>query len=496
MHVQTNSICCARWIAWVASWIACAFVLSSAHAEQQDALAQRAVMLLKTRCVSCHGAEKAESGLRLDSAEHFAKGGDRGKLVEESSSQSLLIRSIRGDDEELQMPPKQPLTPDEVKLLEDWVKIGSPWPSDSHGSSLEVQDNDSVGNAWVDPNNPIRKLFGEERLGLWSLRPISRPAVPSVKHDGWALNALDHFVLSAWEENSTDLPLAPDASERSLAIRLAFDLTGLPPELDDIGNLTSKEQGAYDRYVDRLLSSPDYGVRWARMWLDVVRYSDSNGFDWDEFRPQAWRFRDYVVDAWNSDLPFDQFTLEQLAGDELVDGPPADEAEQQRWVATGYLRAGPQDNSSALFDEQDRSRAQLLADLTETTGSAFLGLTLSCCRCHDHKTDPLSHADHYRLRAFFAPVEYADDVPLDLPSRRAEIEKHNAAIDEEIAQVEMEMASILASAKERLKSSEKNSDENASEGSESKDPSDDAVKKSFTEEEAKRTLRSSRRKAS
>jgi hypothetical protein len=153
-----------------------------------------------------------------------------------------------------------------------------------------------------------------------------------------------------------------------------------------------------------LLASPRYGEHQARLWLDVIRYSDSNGFDWDEFRPQAWRFRDYVVRAFNADKPFDQFVREQLAGDELLAGPPRSAEEQDRLVATGYLRVGPRTTPRPLFNEQARARSDWLADLTETTGSAFLGVTLSCCRCHDHKFDPISQADHFRLRAFFQPV--------------------------------------------------------------------------------------------
>ena len=214
------------------------------------------------------------------------------------------------------------------------------------------------------------------------------PTIPEVRDNAWPSNPIDHFVLHAWEQQSAN-ELAPAAQPRDLAIRIAIDLTGLPLDVDVIDQfVASDDRLAYERLVDRLLSHPSYGVRWARMWLDTVRYSDSNGFDWDEFRPSAWRFRDYVVNAWNEDLPFDQFAVEQLAGDELVGGPPNNELDQQRLIATGYLRIGPQDNSSALFNEQELSRAQWLADLTETTGSAFLGLTLGCCRCHDHKTDP------------------------------------------------------------------------------------------------------------
>ncbi len=445
-----------------------------------DREAETAIAILKARCVACHGPEKSESGLRLDSKEHLLLGGDRGAAVALGRpSESRLVESLRSLDEDLHMPPKESLSDSEIAILERWIETGADWPQ-SEAPEMTVETNANVGNAWEDGNNPIRKLFRGERLDLWSLRPIVKPAVPQVIHADWPANAIDCFVLSAWEQDP-NLKIAPDASPRTIAIRSAIDLTGLQPSVEQLeAFVANTDDLAYARWVDRLISESGYGVRWARMWLDVVRYSDSNGFDWDEFRPQAWRFRDYVVDAWNRDLPFDQFTLEQLAGDELVGGPPENVEQQQQLVATGYLRVGPQDNSSALFDEQERSRAQLLADLTETTGSAFLGLTLSCCRCHDHKTDPLSHADHFRLRAFFAPVQYGDDWPLDLPERRQEIEQHNAKIDSQIATLDEQLAAVLASARDRLK------DAQVTTGAEAADtaaPSDEAIKKQFNEEE-------------
>src|SRR5690606_13851754 len=206
---------------------------------------------------------------------------------------------------------------------------------------------------------------------------------------------------------------APPADRRDLLRRVAFDLTGLPPD-PDLARwfLNDPRPDAYERLVDSLLASPRYGEHAARMWLDVVRYSDSNGFDWDEFRPRAWLFRDYVIRSLNADKPYDQFVREQLAGDELLDGPPKTPAERDMLLATTYLRLGPQDNSAALFTGQARGRAEWMADRVKPTGSASWALTMSCCRCHDHKYDPLSQADHFRMRAFFEALEYADDTPI------------------------------------------------------------------------------------
>ena len=321
-----------------------------------------------------------------------------------------------------------------------------------------------VGNAWEDPRNPVVRIFGGQRLDLWSLRPVTLHGVPSVDSLA-AAPTTRRSPLDAWFHSglsSSPRSRVPEADSRTLIRRLSLDLTGLPPSVEDVESFErecveeSRSAGgaasqAYERRVDRLLASPRYGEHQARQWLDVIRYSDSNGFDWDEFRPRAWRFRDYVIRAFNADKPFDRFILEQLAGDELLEGPPRDVSEQDALIATGYLRLGPHDNAAGLFNEQDRSRAELMADLTETTSSAFLGLTMSCCRCHDHKFDPLLQADHFRLRAFFEGVKFADDLPLDLVADQAAIREHNAGIDRQRDEVEVRRQTLLAPHRERLR---------------------------------------------
>ena len=344
-----------------------------------------------------------------------------------------------------------------------------------------------VGPAWEDARNPIVRTFGGQRLDLWSLRPVRPSELPPQATEAAKVEAPDRAVstvdallrIAPAADRSTaasSRPGSPEADPRTLIRRVTLDLTGLPPTLDEVqaferecaqerqplrsgraagrGSPVFRDPAptaAYERLVDRLLASPRYGEHQARLWFDVIRYSDSNGFDWDEFRPQAWRFRDYVIRAFNADKPFDRFILEQLAGDELVDGPPHDRSEQDALIATGYLRLGPHDNAAGLFNEQDRSRAELMADLTETTGSAFLGLTLSCCRCHDHKFDPLSQADHFRLRAFFEGVKFADDLPLDLAADQAAIREHNAELDRRRDTLERDRQALIAPHRERLK---------------------------------------------
>ena len=321
-----------------------------------------------------------------------------------------------------------------------------------------------VGNAWEDPRNPVLRIFGGQRLDLWSLRPVKLQGVPSVD-SLTAEPTTRRSPLDAWLQSGLSRPSelrVPEADSRTLIRRLSLDLTGLPPSVEDVESFEREcvqelrsaggsASQAYERLVDRLLASPRYGEHQARQWLDVIRYSDSNGFDWDEFRPRAWRFRDYVIRAFNADKPFDRFILEQLAGDELLEGPPRTVSEQDALIATGYLRLGPHDNAAGLFNEQDRSRAELMADLTETTSSAFLGLTMSCCRCHDHKFDPLLQADHFRLRAFFEGVKFADDLPLDLATDQAAIREHNAGIDRQRDEVEVRRQMLLAPHRERLR---------------------------------------------
>ncbi|WP_309710510.1 DUF1549 and DUF1553 domain-containing protein [Armatimonas sp.] len=250
-----------------------------------------------------------------------------------------------------------------------------------------------VGPAWSDKRNPIVEVFGGKRLDLWSLRPLRKAPKGS---------SIDSILGTT---------SAPSTDKRTLARRLRFDLTGLPPTESEVATFTTSAA-----FADRLLEQHSYGEHQARLWLDVVRYSDSNGFDWDEFRPLAWRYRDYVVRSFNADKPYDRFITEQLAGDELVAGKPKSAAEQDALLATSFLRMGPWDNSAGLFGEANRVRNALMNDLVETTGAAFLGMTLSCARCHDHKTEPLAQRDFYRMRAFFEGVTFRDDLSLALAS--------------------------------------------------------------------------------
>lgn len=387
----------------------------------------------------------------MDSRESLLKGGENGPaVVPGKPAESLLLQAVLHTKKDLEMPPKEKLSDKDIEVLAAWIRDGVPWPEPSVASVPSIPAGEKIGDAWSDPRNPIVRIFGGQRLELWSLKPIVRPPLPSLKSGLATPNPIDAFVRARLEQ--AGLKPSPEAPRRTVARRLFFDLTGLPPSPDEMESfLNDKTPVAYERLVDRLLDSPRHGEHAARQWLDVIRYSDSNGFDWDEFRPKAWRFRDYVIRSFNADKPFDQFVREQLAGDELLEGPPETEAERDLLIATGYLRLGPQDNSAPLFNEQARSRAELMADLVETTSSAFLGMTMSCCRCHDHKFDPLSQADHFRMRAFFEGVKQADETPLDLAPEQESIRRHNVAIDEKIKPLREAQESLVAAVRGRIR---------------------------------------------
>jgi hypothetical protein len=398
--------------------------------------------ILVAKCINCHGPTLAEGGLRLDSRKAAIKGGEHGSaLAPGSTEKSLLLQAVHRTRKGMEMPPDEKLSSTEIAAIERWIRDGAEWPAEAVLKETATAPAARIGDAWSDLKNPIRLLFNGERLDLWSAKPRAKTSPPKSLRDS-ARNPIDAFIP---ESN-----LAAD--RRTLLRRLSFDLLGLPPTFEEVESYVGDESpDANEKVLDRLFASPKYGEHQARMWLDVVRYSDSNGFDWDEYRPQAWRYRDYVIRSFNADKPFDQFIREQLAGDETFAGPPKNTDEQDALIATGYLRLGPQDNSSAGFNEQDRSRAELLFDLVETTGAAFLGATFSCCRCHDHKHDPLSQADYYRFRAFFEGVKYGDDRSIDLAAVQERMRKENQEADGKIKELKAKRDGVTAAIRNRLR---------------------------------------------
>jgi hypothetical protein len=257
-----------------------------------------------------------------------------------------------------------------------------------------------LGGAAVTPAKH-RTITAADRA-FWSFQPIQHPAEPAVRDNGWCRNAIDHFILAKLEAEG--LTPAPEADRQTLIRRATFDLTGLPPSPQEVNSfIRDSSSDAYEKLIDRLLASPRYGERWGRHWLDLVRYAESDGFRQDAYRPTAWLYRDYVIRSLNQDKPYDRFVREQLAGDELWPGDP------DALVATGYLR-----HSQYEYNNRDVpvQWAQMLTDVTDVTGDVFLGLSMGCCRCHDHKFDPILQSDYFRLQAFFAPMLPRNDLPI------------------------------------------------------------------------------------
>ncbi len=327
--------------------------------------------VLQKNCLLCHSDKGRTSGLSLESREAILAGGNRGPAVTLGrQSESRLIQAIlyNGD---LKMPPTGKLQDEEIAILRQWVESGLPW-------------------AGAQPSNAKRAGSGH-----WAFQPIKRDPLPQVKDAGWIRNAIDTFILERLEREN--LNPSPEADKLTLIRRLTLDLLGLlptPAEVDAF--LSDAGPDAYERLVDRLLKSPHYGERWGRHWLDLARYADSNGYNIDDPR-EIWMYRDWVINALNRDLPFDQFVIEQIAGD-LLPNPSKEQV-----VATGFHRNTLINMEGGIDFEQ--YRAEAVVDRVDTTGATFLGLTLGCARCHDHKYDPISQREFYQLYAFFNSID-------------------------------------------------------------------------------------------
>lgn len=383
--------------------------------EQAKFFEEQVRPVLATNCYKCHGEEKQKGDLRLDSLTAMLAGGESGPaVVVGKPEESLLVEAIR--HESFEMPPEGKLKDHEIASLTTWIKNGVPWPGDHDHGALPTK----------------REKITDEDRAFWSFQPIQNPSVPDLANDAWSRNEVDRFILDRLQRE--DLEPAPEASPEMLVRRLYFDLTGLPPTPEELdAYLGDKSPDRYERLVDRLLASPRYGERAARRWLDIVRYADSDGYKQDAYRPHAWRYRDYVVQAFNENIPYDRFVQEQLAGDELAPEDPA------AIVATGYMRLGIYE-----YNAKD-ARTQwdfILNDLTDVTADVFLGMGMSCARCHDHKFDPILQADYFRLRAFFANILPREDIPLAMPEQRAEHDRQMEAWLAKSAEVRAELDAL------------------------------------------------------
>ncbi|MDG2382537.1 MAG: PSD1 and planctomycete cytochrome C domain-containing protein [Pirellulaceae bacterium] len=349
-------------------------------AELESEFEQQIRPLLVANCIKCHGAAKQEGELRLDSRSGLLAGGASGSaIVPGSPSESLLIRALKHDG--LEMPPEKSLATREVEAFVSWIRNGAVWP-----------DN-------LPPLRTAANQIANEDRAWWSFQPIQPPNVPVDPSDNWSRNPIDRFVYQRLQQHS--MRPAPMASPTLLVRRLYFDLLGLPPtpkQLDDF--FKDDESVRWERLIDQLLSESAYGEHWARYWLDLVRFAESDGWKQDAYRLHIWRYRDYVVKSFNQDKPYPEFVREQLAGDELNPNNP------DSLAATGYLRLGiyeyNQRNARAHWND-------ILNELTDVTGDVFLGMGMACARCHDHKFDPLLQTDYFRLRAFFEPMVWRDD---------------------------------------------------------------------------------------
>tara|TARA_R110002049_G_scaffold27321_2_gene94260 strand:+ start:476348 stop:479197 length:2850 start_codon:yes stop_codon:yes gene_type:complete len=339
--------------------------------------------ILVDHCYECHSGEERDGGLLLDSRQGGRQGGDTGPaIVAGHPEQSLLIEAIGYANHDLQMPPSGKLPQSQIAKLEKWIRIGAP---DPRKATLTPQ--------------VAAGISIEEGRKFWSFQPVSHPDVPKVQRTDWVQTPIDAFVLARLEDKG--IQPAPAADPRTLIRRITFDLIGMPPTQDEIDAfLLDDSADATKNLVERLLASPQYGVRWGRHWLDVARYADSNGLDENLAFGNAWRYRDYVVQAFNDDKPFDRFLIEQIAGD-LVP-----HATQETKTATGFLVLG-----AKVLAEPDREKLTMdtIDEQIDVTGKAFMGMTLGCVRCHDHKFDPIKQSDYYSLAAIFRSTKTFGD---------------------------------------------------------------------------------------
>ncbi|MBJ7431365.1 MAG: DUF1549 domain-containing protein, partial [Gemmataceae bacterium] len=373
----------------------------------EDHFEKKVRPLLLERCVKCHGPETSRSSLRLDSYEGAIKGGKRGAaLVPNAPAESLLLKVVRRQGD-LKMPPDGPLSTREISDLELWIKQGAIYPK----------------------SNKIVRGTAEH----WSFQPIKQHSVPKVKNSAWVRNPIDAFILSKLE--TAGIAPSKQADKRTLIRRVSFDLTGLPPTLSESAlYLADDSANAYENMVNRYLASPTYGERWGRHWLDVARYADSNGLDENVAHGNAWRYRDYVVESFNKNVPYNQFISEQIAGDLLPF--KSDSEKHAHLIATGYLTLGPK-----VLAEVDKQKMEMdiIDEQIDTMGKTFLGLTLGCARCHDHKFDPILTGDYYSLAGVFKSTKTMESLvtiakwnenPLANEKETAQLKEHTTKVAE------------------------------------------------------------------
>ncbi len=338
--------------------------------------------ILQANCYECHGAKKTKAHLRLDSAAGIVKGGETGPIiVPGKSEQSLMVRRILGLDGDDRMPKDEdPLSAQQIALIRSWIDQGAKWPATEPVPTTQHSQ----------PEEPVH----------WAYRHPARPALPEVRNSKWARTPIDRFVLARLEKEG--LSPSSEAPLEILTRRVSLDLVGLPPSPSEVDAVLADAErngkdAAYAALVDRLLASPHYGERWARPWLDLARYADSQGFEKDLPRVM-WKYRDWVINALNADMPFDRFTIEQIAGD-MLPNPTIDQL-----IASGFNRNAMTNEEGGIDPEE--ARYEMLVDRVNTTSTVWLGTTLGCAQCHNHKYDPFTQKDYYRMMAFFQNSDF------------------------------------------------------------------------------------------
>ncbi|MCI0660816.1 MAG: PSD1 and planctomycete cytochrome C domain-containing protein [Acidobacteria bacterium] len=369
---------------------------------QSDIFKEKVSIIFENNCAMCHGADVQRSGLDLRSPEAILKGGSRGPAIVPGNAEKSLLYRLIAHKEEPEMPLGGAKLPQaDLDVIANWINSLTPDTKMVVAETLPVRA-------------PGYSITEKDRL-FWSFIKPVRPVVPGVKNRAWVRNEIDAFILSELEKNAL-LP-SPPAEPRVLLRRVYYDLIGLPPSPEELeAFLKDPSEKAYRQVVDKLLASPHYGERWGRHWLDLARYADSGGYEFDYDRPHAWRFRDYVIKSFNEDKPYDQFIREQLSNDQIKPNDP------EALIATGFTRNGPTvDNAN-----NEETRMDELDDMVTTTSSLFLGMTVGCARCHDHKYDPIPQKDYYRMQAIFFPFQKTEK-PL---VGQAEIDAAKARIKE------------------------------------------------------------------
>jgi uncharacterized membrane protein/mono/diheme cytochrome c family protein len=364
-------------------------------------------------CYECHSVAKKRGGLRMDSKKMFLEGGNGGKeIVPGKSAESLLLKRVRGEGNQKRMPIDHPPLPEEqIKILAAWVDQGASWPDNLTNDSATKEQH-------------------------WAYKKPERPKLPEVKDKGWVKNGIDAFVLARLEKEG--LKPSAEADRPTLIRRLSLDLTGLPPKPEEVDSFVNDPRpDAYERLVDRLLASPHYGERWGRHWLDIARYADTNGYEKDNPR-SIWPYRDWVIKAINEDVPYDQFVIQQIAGD-MLPGATADQK-----IATGFHR-------NTMFNEEggidvEEFRFKSVVDRVQTTSTAFMGLTMHCAQCHNHKYDQISQKEYYQ---FFAMLNNADEPKFNVPSRATNEQRR--AVQAKVDQLTGELASKFPSRDESIR---------------------------------------------